>query len=419
MSSLCIRGGIPLQGSIFVHGSKNMTLPILCACLLIPERVVIDNCPCISDVDETLEMLRELGAIAKREGQRIECDCTALCSGDIRGELTRRNRMSILMFGCVLSRLRKGYMEYPGGCAIGTRPVDMHVSMFRTLGAEIYETEDGIGGKTEGFSGAEIAYTKRSVGATENALLCAVLAKGKTTIRGAAREPEVEGLCDFLRAAGARIYWDDVQTLCVDGVECLHGVHFTMASDRIVAGTYLAATAITGGCCELIGAPVSHMKSILRFFASLGCGFVCSETGIYMEAPLRLCGGIKLETGPYPEFPTDMQPFAVALMAVAHGGGELRETVFEKRFTALREMNRLGAELAVDPPYVHAMGNACLRAASVKGTDLRGSAALAIAALAAQGESRVGGMEYIRRGYENFDGNLRRLGADCIVVTEE
>lgn len=414
MGKLRIQGGLPLAGSITVQGSKNMALPILCACLLIPEEVVLYGCPRISDVEETAELLRGLGASVTWQGDALVCNCRNVCSTDICGELTGKSRMSVLLFGAALARCHQGRMEYPGGCNIGSRPIDMHETMFRTLGAKLTREGNTLRGVTTGFRGTTVVFDRCSVGATENAVLCAALAEGTTRICGAAGEPEVEGLCDFLRSAGAKIVWTRKTELVVEGVKHLHGLCYRVASDRIVAGTYLAATAITKGSCELLHAPVAHMKSILALFAKLGCGIVTERERIYMESPYRLVGGQRLRTEPYPGFPTDMQPFAAALLSVADGGSTLQETIFEHRFQAMEEMNRMGADLRIAPPCVLATGNAKLHGAHVRGKDLRGSAALAVLALGAQGESLVEGMEYIRRGYEDFAGDLRRLGAKCV-----
>ncbi len=413
MGKLRIQGGLPLAGSITVQGSKNMALPILCACLLIPEEVVLYGCPRISDVEETAELMRGLGASVTWQGDALVCNCRNVCSTDICGELTGKSRMSVLLFGATLARCHQGRMEYPGGCNIGSRPIDMHETMFRTLGAKLTREGETLRGVTTGLQGATVVFERCSVGATENALLCATLAEGTTRICGAAVEPEVEGLCDFLRSAGARIAKVGETELVVEGVKHLHGLCYRIASDRIVAGTYLTAVAITKGSCELHNAPVAHMKSILMFLAGLGCGIVTDRDRIYMEAPYRLIGGQRLRTEPYPGFPTDMQPFAVALLAVADGRSILQETIFEHRFQAMEEMNRMGAGLRIVPPCIFTMGNARLCGAHVCGKDLRGSAALAVLALGARGESIVEGVEYIRRGYVDFVGDLQCLGAKC------
>ncbi len=414
MSRLRIQGGIPLEGSITVQGSKNAALPILCACLLIREEVILHGCPRISDVYETIELMRALGARLEWQGDALVCDCRNLSSTDICGELTCKSRMSVLLFGAVLARCGEGRMEYPGGCNIGSRPIDLHEYVLRELGAALACDEQCICGKTKGLHGANITFARCSVGATENALIAATLAHGTTRICGAAREPEVEALCDFLRSAGARIRREGESELVVEGVMHLHGIEYTVVADRIVAGTYLAAAAITKGSCELLRAPVEHMQSVLDFFVRLGCGLVVEKGRIFLQAPYELEGGISLRTEPYPGFPTDMQPFAVALLSVAHGRSCVTETIFEQRFRALEEMNRLGAGIAIEPPYITMCGNARLRPSRLIGGDLRGGAALAVLALAVRGTCEIGGTEYIQRGYQDFAGDLRRLGASCV-----
>ncbi len=414
MSRLRIQGGIPLEGSITVQGSKNAALPILCACLLIREEVILYGCPKISDVYETIELMRALGARLEWQGDALVCDCRNLRSTDICGELTCKSRMSVLLFGAVLARCGEGRMEYPGGCNIGTRPIDLHEYVLRELGATLTCDEQGICGKTKGLCGAKITFASCSVGATENALIAATLARGTTHIFGAAKEPEVDALCDFLRSAGARIRRNGESELVVEGVAHLHGLEFTIVADRIVAGTYLAAAAITKGRCELLRAPVEHMQGVLGFFARLGCGLVVERERIFLQAPYELEGGITLKTEPYPGFPTDMQPFAVALLSVARGQSRVTETIFEQRFQALAEMNRLGAGIVIEPPHISMHGNAQLRPSQLTGADLRGGAALAVLALAVCGTCEIGGTEYIQRGYQDFAGDLRRLGASCV-----
>lgn len=416
MSSLRIQGGIPLEGSVTVQGSKNAALPILCACLLIRDEVVLHGCPKISDVYETIELMRALGASVEWQGDALVCNCKCLHSTDICGELTCKSRMSVLLFGAILARCGEGRMEYPGGCNIGARPIDLHEYVLRTLGAELTCDEQCICGKTKGLCGARISFAHCSVGATENALIAAATARGTTHICGAAREPEVEALCEFLCKAGARICRNGGSELVVEGVAHLHGTEYTVVADRIVAGTYLAAAAITKGSCELLQAPVRHMQSILELLTRLGCGLVVERERIFLQAPYELEGGISLRTEPYPGFPTDMQPFAVALLSVAKGRSCVTETIFEQRFQALHEMNRLGAGITIEPPYIKLCGAARLTSSQLTGEDLRGGAALAVLALAAFGTSEIGGTEYIQRGYQDFAGDLRRLGASCVAL---
>ncbi len=413
MSKMRIWGGLPLEGAIRVQGSKNAALPILCACLLIPGEVVLHGVPDISDVRETAELLRGLGASVARQEDTLVCNCRDVCRVSICGELTKKSRMSVLLFGAILARFGHGSMEYPGGCNIGSRPIDLHEQVFRTLGADIRAEECGLRGEVNGFQGGTVRFSKCSVGATENAILCAVTARGTTRILGAAKEPEVEALCEFLQKAGARILWYAENELLIEGVASLHETEYQVIPDRIVAGTYLAATAITGGCLELLDAPIGHMGSMLEMFFRMGCGCVRNGNNLFFQAPERLVGGHCIKTVPYPGFPTDMQPFAVALLSVAEKGGMLEEGVFEHRFGAMREMNRMGAELEICPPYVRARGSARLHGAEVCSTDLRGGAALAVMALAAEGETVLQGMEYVRRGYEHLPETLRMLGARC------
>lgn len=410
MEQLVIQGQQRVAGELTVQGSKNLTLPILCACLLIPEPVVLTHCPRISDVEETLEMLRKLGVFVQQEGHTILCDASQASPSGLSREMTEGNRMSILMLGAMVSRFGHGKIAYPGGCRIGKRPVDLHEMVLENFGTELEDADDGLEGVRKQRKGCRISLPFPSVGATENALLCACLSEGESEIVGAAREPEIVGLCRFLNGAGAQIRGLGTSRLQITGAERLHGTGYEIEADRIVAGTYLTAAALTGGECRLLGVRPKQLGSYLDFLARLGCGLDLQEQGIRLTAPLRLTSQLRVRTEPFPGFPTDLQPMAVGALCVADGEAELEESIFERRFDAAGEMRRFGARLQIAPPCISVHGVRRLHGADVTGHDLRGTAALLITALAAEGETRLEGERYLKRGYEDMLRDLALLG---------
>lgn len=419
MMELVIPGKQRIEGSLRVQGAKNMVLPILCSCLLIEEPVTLHNCPVISDVEETLQMLRLFGVKTERNGHTIICNAAEAGASSLTGKPAKGNRMSILMMGAMLSRFGSGKITYPGGCPIGKRPVNLHEEVFRHLGASLGYTEDGMEGVCGKMKGCRIALPFPSVGATENAVICGCLAAGTTEIHGAAMEPEVAGLCLFLRQCGADVSGIGTAQITIHGVEKLHGCTYTMEGDRIVAGTYLAAAAVTGGECEVTGISPHYLSSFLDLCAELGCGLYLRKDSVFLKAPERLQADIKIRTEPYPGFPTDLQPLAAVMCAKNRGNSEIEETIFENRFDALNEMKKFGAEIQIVPPKILVYGKHRLHSAVVSGRDLRGTAALVVLALAAEGESRIRGIEVISRGYEDIMGDLARLGCKEICVETE
>ncbi len=417
MEQLVIQGQQRIAGELTVQGSKNLTLPILCACLLIPEPVVLTHCPMISDVEETTEMLRKLGVFVQREGHTILCDASQASPSGLTREVTEGNRMSILMLGAMVSRFGFGKIAYPGGCRIGKRPVNLHEMVLERFGTVLEVTDEGMEGRRGQRNGCRISLPFPSVGATENAVLCACLSDGETEITGAAREPEITGLCRFLNSAGAKIQGMGTSRLQISGVKCLHGTGFEIEADRIVAGTYLTAAAITGGECRLNGVCPEQLGSYLEFLARLGCGLHLQEHSVRLTAPLRLTSQLRIKTEPYPGFPTDLQPLAVGALSVAEGDAEIEESIFESRFDAAEEMRRFGAELQIAPPGIRIHGTRRLHGAEVTGRDLRGTAALLVTALAAEGETRLQGVRYLRRGYEDIIRDLTALG--CTGIRKE
>lgn len=417
MSYISIKGGIKPEGKIFLQGSKNATLPILAATVLCRGTVVLENCPDISDVKELLHALTFAGVKSKLHNNMLEIDTSDACSCFFGTDFAEKTRGGVLLLGAFLGRFYEAGMAYPGGCVIGARPIDLHCKVFRQLGLSLTEEEDGV--RVTGVpQGGYIVLPYPSVGATENAVLAAVCAKGYTWIRGAAREPEVVELCRFLISAGARIHGQGTDCIRIEGVPRLHGTHYRVSGDRIVAGTYLAATAMAGGRITLYGTSGVCMQGIFGMLKDVGAVVKRTDDSIRMCAPMHLRGIPFLKTAPYPAFPTDMQSQTVALLSVAEGESRIFETVFESRFGVVPELQKMGADVFCDGVSVTVHGTKRLHGATVTATDLRSGAALVMAGLAAEGETKVYGYDYIARGYEDICGTLRMLGAEIVLCDE-
>ncbi len=417
MSYVTINGGNKLEGELVLQGSKNAALPILAACILCRGRVVLRNCPDISDVKELLHALSFTGVTSRFEQGSLEIDTADATPYYFGPELAGKTRGGVLLLGAFWGRFGEAGMAYPGGCVIGARPIDLHCKVFRALKAELSENEEGVCLKGHP-RGGRIVLSYPSVGATENAVLAAVCAKGRTVISGAAREPEVVELCRFLNRAGARIYGIGRSDIVIDGVSGLHGTDYTVAGDRIVAGTYLAAAAMTGGNVLLRGTRGVCMKGILDSFFAAGVRVQRAWDEIRLLAPRRLRAVPYLVTSPYPGFPTDMQSQTVAMLSLAEGDSRIEETIFESRFGAVAELQKLGADVTLKERSVVIKGKSRLQGAAVCASDLRSGAALVLAGLAAEGVTTVSGYEYIARGYEDICGTFRMLGAE-IVLTDD
>ncbi len=413
MSYIKIEGGNKLEGELLLQGSKNAVLPILAASVLCRGKVLLQNCPDISDVRELLYALSFAGVTSVFRDGSLELDTTEASPYFFGPELAGKTRGGVLLLGAFFGRFHEAGMAYPGGCVIGARPIDLHCEVLRRLRAELAEEADGVFVKGTP-TGGHIILKYPSVGATENAVLAAVCAKGRTVISGAAREPEVSELCRFLNRAGAKIWGIGTTCIIIEGVERLYGTEYTVSGDRIAAGTYLAAAAITGGEVRLRGTRGVCMKGITECFRELGSRLYRDPDTIVIKAPKRLRAVRRLVTAPYPAFPTDMQSQTVAMLSVAEGNSEVYETVFESRFGAVTELQKMGANIVVDGRCISIRGTKRLYGAKVEASDLRSGAALILAGLAAEGETEVYGYEYIARGYEDICGNMRSLGAGII-----
>lgn len=419
MGTYIVRGGRKIEGEFSVRGSKNGTLPILAASLLAEDEVVLENIPLIRDVLQTLDILRELGCEVKRTGRTVTIDSRHLSGTEIGSETVGRMRSSILFLGAILGREKRAKLAYPGGCAIGKRPIDLHLSAFEKMGVSIRETDCMLDCRAEKITGCHIYLPFPSVGATENILLLAAKAEGVTVLHNAAREPEIVALVRFLRACGAEIYGEGTGSILIEGVTCLHGAFFSIPADRIEGGTFLCAAAMTGGELRLQGLEREHMGAVLETLRMTGCRFLWEDSDLlWMKPPKRLLSDFTIVTGPFPAFPTDMQPLVMSLLTLAKGSCMISETVFEARFSQGAELCRMGADIRIFG------GNACicgvekLHGAEVNACDLRCGAALLCAALAAEGESIVHGSEYVERGYEKIENAFSFLGGDMVLQEE-
>lgn len=411
MDSIQIDGGIPLQGQVKIQGSKNAALPILAATILVRGESLIENCPKIADVFQMQALLTYLGCKIAWEGNSLRVDASCVNGSRMPSEEVKAMRSSISLLGALLARTSEAVMDFPGGCVIGARPIDIHLDALKQMGVAFEEKDDVLYARTTGLKGSGIYLRFPSVGATENVLLAAVLAKGDTWIQNAAKEPEVEALCEFLTHAGAWIEGIGTDTLHIRGVSRLTETKFRIPSDRIVAGTYLTGCMIAGGSVLLEDAPVGHMEAVLKAARRMGVQIQPVNEGLFVQAPDTLLSPGHLKTSVYPGFPTDMQSPFLAAMTVAKGDSVLTEVIFENRFRIAEPLRKMGADIRISGSDVLIKGGGCLKGAEVEARELRGGAALVMAALGAVGHTTVTGSGFIYRGYENIGRDLRELGA--------
>ena len=419
MSSYKICGGRALKGESFCQGSKNSSLPILAACILCDHTVELDNIPDISDVDATVKILTWLGCRISRSGKHMTVDASGVHTGEIPDGLMREMRSSVIFLGAVLARTGRALISAPGGCEIGLRPIDLHLNAMRKLGAQIENSAGKIECTApEGLKGAAVTLSFPSVGATENVMIAAVLAQGETVIRNAAREPEISDLADFLNAMGAKVSGAGESTVRIEGVKRLHAAAHTVIPDRIAGATLLAAGAITGGSVCVRGLIPAHLEPVIDILEQAGSEIEIRSDSVLLRAPKRLRCVKTVRTMPYPGFPTDIQPPVTAMLCVSRGTSVVIETIFESRYKYVGELVRFGAKIRVDGRMAVVEGADRLYAADTVTPDLRGGAALVLAALAAEGESTVHDIRHIDRGYEDFSRTLAALNAD-VRRTEE
>lgn len=415
MARLHIVGGTPLCGEIRIQGSKNGALPILAATLLCEGVCVLENCPAISDVLVAQEILASLGCHVVLQDNTLLIDATDASGYAISEDLMRRMRSSVIFLGAMLARCGRAVMTYPGGCQLGPRPIDLHLSALEKLGARVQELNGELHCRAERpLRGQTVVLSFPSVGATENILLAACTAEGETVIECAACEPEIVELASFLNRCGARISGAGGPVIRIEGVKRLHGCRYRLEGDRIVAATYLAGAAITGGEVLLTDFDPAQLNSVRQVLENAGCLTEAAARGLYLRAPRRLEAMGAIRTMPYPGFPTDAQAVMMAASTVAQGTTIFLETIFSERFKHCSELTRMGANIRVFERVAVVEGVSTLHGARVQAEELRGGAALAVAALAAEGETVVENVEFIERGYADLAGDLQRLGAVAI-----
>ena len=409
-----MRGGQPLHGEVTIQGAKNSVLPILAATVLTGDRVVLRGCPRLRDVDASIRILQSLGCRAQWEGDALTVDTAALNRCEISDILMREMRSSAIFLGAVLARLGRADISYPGGCELGPRPIDLHLSGLRDLGADIREEGGILHCTASRLAGRELMLSLPSVGATENLMLAACGAEGTTVISNAAREPEIVDLQDFLNACGAEVSGAGSTSVTIRGGKPLHGCEFRCMPDRIVAATYLCACASAGGEVYLRGARERHLATVADALRQAGCTVAGDGEGIACRCRRRLRAVRPVRTAPYPGFPTDAQAVLMAAMLKSRGTTVFEENIFENRYRHVDELTRMGAEIRVAGRVAVVTGVERLSGAAVRCTDLRGGAALCVAALAADGETRIFETAHIDRGYEDIVRDLRALGADAV-----
>lgn len=410
MSYYVVQGGQTLRGSVPISGAKNSVLPILAATLLNGGRNVLHNCPDLRDVRSAIQILEHLGCKVSREGDTVTVDSTVVDRWDVPHELMREMRSSVIFLGPILARCGRARLSLPGGCDIGQRPIDLHLSALRKLGTVIREQGGDILCEASDLQGRDIILSFPSVGATENTLLTATACSGVTRIINAAREPEIADLQEFLRKAGALVSGGGESVITVSGTTPRRDVEHTILPDRIEAATFLCAAAACGGEVTLTGVEPEHVGTVIQCLRDGGCAVRSAGRTITLLAPQRLGSMPTVRTMPYPGFPTDSQAPLMAAACTAQGSALFIETIFENRFRHAAELQRMGADIRISGRTALVTGKQ-LHGAQVRSTDLRGGAALVVAALAAQGESRVEDLTHIDRGYEHFAEKLTGLGA--------
>ncbi len=411
MNVIHVKGSGPLRGEIPIQGSKNAVLPILAATILISGVCVIKNCPKISDVNCMLGLLRSMGCRVTWNEENLIIDTSPICESRLPKELVTCMRSSIMLLGPLLAICKETTMNYPGGCVIGERPIDIHLQILEKMGASFILEKDSIRGKAPILTGTEITLRFPSVGATENGIMAAVLAKGTTILKNCAKEPEIQALCCFLNKAGARIHGIGESELWIEGVEKLHSICYSVESDRVVAGTYLLSVAALGGKVHLKNAPIREMEAVISMGRQLGCDMACSTDGLWVSQDKRIRAVPYIKTMVYPGFPTDLQSVLITALSVADGESIIEEAIFSDRFHIINELNRMGTDITVKGNRAYIKGVRNLTGRNVVAKDLRGGAALVLAGLIAGGDTFVSNCRYIDRGYENICRDYRLLGA--------
>ena len=412
MQKLIIEGEKRIGGEITVQGAKNSALPLLAASLLVCGETVLHNCPCLSDVYAACRILGSLGCVCRASGNTVTVDASEPCGCCVPDELMREMRSSIVFLGAVLGRTGECCLSFPGGCELGPRPIDLHLSSLRKMGAVITEKHGIIRCCCAGgLRGADIQLSFPSVGATENIMLAAALAKGETVIRNAAKEPEIADLAGFINLCGGRVKGAGSDTVIIEGARELHGCEYTVMPDRIVLCTLMSAAAIAGGELSVRGAAAEDIGAVIPVFEQMGCAVYAYSDRLFITRSGRLKAAGLIRTMPYPGFPTDVQPAVMAVLTLAKGTSVIVETIFSNRFGHVPELVRMGADIRTEGRTAVIEGADRLYGAKVQAHDLRGGAALAVAALAAEGITEISGVKYIDRGYEALEKQFSSVGA--------
>ncbi len=418
MDKMVIRGGVKLGGTVAVSGSKNATLPILIGSLLTEEPVRLRNVPRLRDVATSLALLKGFGVESQWTGEHELTLCAARVTGhEAPYDMVKTMRASFLVLGPLLARAGRARVSTPGGCAIGARPVNLHITGVRSLGARVHLKHGYVEAHAERLSGARIWLEAPSVGATENLMMAAVMARGRTQIENAAREPEVQDLAKFLASMGAKIEGAGTHVIEIEGVERLHGTEHSIIPDRIEAGSLAVAAAITGGDVTIRNAPVEELEAVMTKLDEIGVSVVADADGVRVRGTGEL-RPVELRTLPYPGFPTDLQAQMMALLTQATGTSVVTETIFENRFMHALELSRMGADIAMKGPTAVIRGVARLQGAPVMATDLRASMSLILAGLVADNTTEISRVYHLDRGYEALDKKLASLGARIERVNE-
>lgn len=410
MSKFIIQGGKKLEGEVRISGSKNAALPIIAATVLVKGKTILYNVPNIQDVQTMFEIIRDIGGKVIKKNNKIIIDTSKIHTYEIPENLMRKMRSSVILAGAIIGKYNKANFSYPGGCEIGSRPIDLHLKGFEKLGINIKEEYGEIICNSEKIIGTQIHLDFPSVGATENIILAACLAEGTTILTNAAKEPEIEDMAKFLNKAGAKIKGAGTDRVEITGVKKLAEISYNIMPDRIEAGTYLVAGAITGGNVKITNANPTHIEPILDKLEEANCILEIGKDYIQIKAPRRI-KSVDIKTMPYPGFPTDMQSIFGALLSTAKGTSIITENIFENRYKYVQELNRMGARINVEGRTAIIKGTKRIQGANVVASDLRGGVALIIEALAAKGVTQVDNVHYILRGYENIEEKLKKLGA--------
>ena len=409
MSKFIIQGGKKIEGEVRISGSKNAALPIIAATVLIKGKTILYNVPNIQDVQTMFEIIREIGGKVTKKNNKIIIDTSKIHTYEIPESLMRKMRSSVILAGAIIGKYNRANFSYPGGCEIGSRPIDLHLKGFEKLGINIKEEYGEIICNAEKIIGTQIHLDFPSVGATENIILAACLAEGTTILTNAAKEPEIEDLVKFLNKAGAKISGSGTDKIEILGVRRLSEISYNIMPDRIEAGTYLVAGAITGGKVKITNANPAHIEPILDKLEEANCILEIGKSYVQIKAPKRI-KAVDIKTMPYPGFPTDMQSIFGALLSTAKGTSIITENIFENRYKYIQELNRMGAKINVEGRTAVIKGTRKIQGANVVASDLRGGAALIIEALTAKGITQIDNIHYILRGYENIEEKLKKLG---------